>query len=160
VNLISFISIGVITLIGVFTFPLLGKIEDRKISVLKFFNLLNADQIAEVIQRGKEFQSEFEQMNRGSKTFNARDNYDDDEIEIVGDMTAQQLTPRENDIKKSNLPQTNLSSNLTANRHASSANEISNIIKKIRLNDYNRDKRDYLKRKNKEYQKLEANNQL
>ncbi len=101
-NLISFISIGVITLIGVFTFPLLGKIEDRKISVLKFFNLLNADQIAEVIQRGKEFQTEFEQMNRGSKTFNARDNYDDDEIEIVGDMTAHQLTPRENDIKRSN----------------------------------------------------------
>lgn len=48
-NLISFISIGVITLIGVFTFPLLGKIEDRKISVLKFFNLLSAEQIAEII---------------------------------------------------------------------------------------------------------------
>lgn len=45
VNLISFISIGVITLIGVFTFPLLGKIEDRKISVLKFFNLLSVQQI-------------------------------------------------------------------------------------------------------------------
>jgi hypothetical protein len=59
VNLISFISIGVITLIGVFTFPLLGKIEDRKISVLKFFNLLSVDQIAELIQRGKEFQGEF-----------------------------------------------------------------------------------------------------
>ena len=54
-NLISFISIGVITLIGVFTFPLLGKIEDRKISVLKFFNLLSVDQITELIQRGKEF---------------------------------------------------------------------------------------------------------
>jgi hypothetical protein len=60
VNLISFISIGVITLIGVFTFPLLGKIEDRKISVLKFFNLLSVDQITELIQRGKEFQGEFE----------------------------------------------------------------------------------------------------
>lgn len=58
-NLISFISIGVITLIGVFTFPLLGKIEDRKISVLKFFNLLSVDQITELIQRGKEFQGEF-----------------------------------------------------------------------------------------------------
>lgn len=41
INLISFISIGVITLIGIFTFPLLGKIEERKISVLKFFNMLN-----------------------------------------------------------------------------------------------------------------------
>jgi len=60
VNLISFISIGVITLIGIFTFPLLGKIEDRKISVLKFFNLLSVDQITELIQRGKEFQGEFE----------------------------------------------------------------------------------------------------
>ncbi len=45
VNLMSFISIGVITLIGIFTFPLLGKIEDRKISVLKFFNLLSTSQI-------------------------------------------------------------------------------------------------------------------
>jgi hypothetical protein len=45
INLMSFISIGVITLILIFTFPMLGKIEDRKISVLKFFNLLNVDQI-------------------------------------------------------------------------------------------------------------------
>ena len=43
---------------------------------------------------------------------------------------------------------------MPSGRHASSANEISNIIKKIRLNDYNRDKREYLKRKNKEYQKM------
>ena len=43
INLISFISIGMITFIGVFTFPMLGKIEDRKISVLKFFNLLSID---------------------------------------------------------------------------------------------------------------------
>jgi hypothetical protein len=43
INLISFISIGMITFIGIFTFPMLGKIEDRKISVLKFFNLLNID---------------------------------------------------------------------------------------------------------------------
>lgn len=49
---------------------------------------------------------------------------------------------------------------MTGNRHASSANEISNIIKKIRLNDYNRDKRDYLKRKNKDYQKMSSNNLL
>ena len=48
-NLISFISIGVITLIGIFTFPLLGKIEDRKISVLKFFNMLNIEQITELV---------------------------------------------------------------------------------------------------------------
>jgi cytochrome c biogenesis factor len=45
INLISFISIGMITFIGIFTFPMLGKIEDRKISVLKFFNLLNIEQI-------------------------------------------------------------------------------------------------------------------
>jgi len=37
-----------------------------------------------------------------------------------------------------------------------SAHEISNIIKKIRDNDYNRDKKEYLKRKNKEYQKMKA----
>ena len=50
---------------------------------------------------------------------------------------------------------------MPSGRHASSANEISNIIKKIRLNDYNRDKREYLKRKNKEYQKMtNTNNQL
>jgi cytochrome c biogenesis factor len=63
VNLISFISIGVITLIGIFTFPLLGKIEDRKISVLKFFNMLNIEQITELVQRGKDFQVEFEAIN-------------------------------------------------------------------------------------------------
>lgn len=45
INLISFISIGMISFIGVFTFPMLGKIEDRKISVLKFFNILNIEQI-------------------------------------------------------------------------------------------------------------------
>ena len=94
-NLISFISIGVITLIGVFTFPLLGKIEDRKISVLKFFNLLSVDQITELIQRGKEFQGEFEQMTRGNKSISVRDNYDEEEMEIIGDMTAQNLTPRD-----------------------------------------------------------------
>jgi hypothetical protein len=55
VNLISFISIGVITLIGVFSFPLLGKIEDRKISVLKFFNLLKEEKIQEMIDKGREF---------------------------------------------------------------------------------------------------------
>lgn len=57
-----------------------------------------------MIQRGKEFQGEFEQMNRGNKSFNGKDNFDEDEIEIIADMTAQQLTPRENDIVKSNLP--------------------------------------------------------
>ena len=155
-NLISFISIGVITLIGVFTFPLLGKIEDRKISVLKFFNLLSVDQIAEVMQRGKEFQVEFEAMNRGSNKslIEPEDEYFD---VIGGDTTAQNLTPRgEHDIinsnvKKSNMPLTNFSSNITSTQQAGSGNEIANIIKKIRLNDYNRDKREYLKRKNKEY---------
>jgi hypothetical protein len=49
INLISFISIGMITFIGVFTFPMLGKIEDRKISVLKFFNILNIEQIQSLI---------------------------------------------------------------------------------------------------------------
>ena len=55
INLMSFISIGLITLIlliAIYSFilsyrriylPLLGKIEDRKIRVLKFFNLLNLD---------------------------------------------------------------------------------------------------------------------
>lgn len=48
-------------------------------------------------------------MNRGYKGIYAKDNYEEDEIEIIGDMTAQQLTPRENDIKNSNnLPMTNL----------------------------------------------------
>jgi hypothetical protein len=46
VNLISFISVSLITLIGILSFPLLGKIEERKISVLKFFNLLSTEQIA------------------------------------------------------------------------------------------------------------------
>ena len=62
--MISFISIGIITLIGVFTFPLLGKIEDRKISVLKFFNHLSISQIHGLIQRGVEFQTEFASNSR------------------------------------------------------------------------------------------------
>jgi len=37
-----------------------------------------------------------------------------------------------------------------------SAQDIANIIKRIRLNDYNRDKRDYLKRKNREYEKMRS----
>lgn len=96
-------------------------------------------------------------MTRGNKGLSVRDNYEEEEMEIVGDMTAQNLTPREADtnatsnLKKNPLPITNHSSNMPSGRHASSANEISNIIKKIRLNDYNRDKREYLKRKNKEY---------
>lgn len=59
INLISFISIGIISFIGVFTFPMLGKIEDRKISVLKFFNLLSIDQITILIKKGEEYRDEF-----------------------------------------------------------------------------------------------------
>jgi hypothetical protein len=62
INLTSFISIGMITLIGIFTFPMLGKIEDRKISVLKFFNLLNVDQIQNLIRKGEEFREEFSSL--------------------------------------------------------------------------------------------------
>ncbi len=40
-----------------------------------------------------------------------------------------------------------------AENGSGSANEISNIIKKIKDNDYMRDKRDYMKKKKKEYQK-------
>ena len=59
ISLISFISMGIITLVGIFTFPLLGKIEDRKISVLKFFNALSLEQILDMLDRGREFQVEF-----------------------------------------------------------------------------------------------------
>jgi hypothetical protein len=48
-----------ITAIGIFTFPMLGKIEDRKISVLKFFNLLNVEQILSLIQKGEDYREEF-----------------------------------------------------------------------------------------------------
>lgn len=54
-----------ITFIGIFTFPMLGKIEDRKISVLKFFNLLNIDQIQELIKKGEDYQMEFSGLQRG-----------------------------------------------------------------------------------------------
>ena len=64
INLISFISIGMITFIGIFTFPMLGKIEDRKISVLKFFNLLNIEQIQELIKKGEDYQEEFSGLQR------------------------------------------------------------------------------------------------
>jgi hypothetical protein len=48
-----------ITFIGVFTFPMLGKIEDRKISVLKFFNLLSTEQIQTMIKKGEDYREEF-----------------------------------------------------------------------------------------------------
>lgn len=64
INLISFISIGMITFIGVFTFPMLGKIEDRKISVLKFFNLLSIEQILTLIRKGEEYREEFQTLQR------------------------------------------------------------------------------------------------
>lgn len=44
---------------------MLGKIEDRKISVLKFFNLLNIDQIQELIKKGEDYQMEFSGLQRG-----------------------------------------------------------------------------------------------
>jgi hypothetical protein len=53
-------------MIGVITFPLLGKIEDRKISVLKFFNMLSVEQIQDLIAKGREFQVEFESMTRAN----------------------------------------------------------------------------------------------
>ena len=80
-NLISFISIGVITLIGIFTFPLLGKIEDRKISVLKFFNMLNIEQITELVQQGKDFQVEFEAINGQYKASAQRERLEEAEDE-------------------------------------------------------------------------------
>lgn len=64
INLISFISIGIITFIGIFTFPMLGKIEDRKISVLKFFNILSVDQIQVLIQKGEDYRDEFSSLQR------------------------------------------------------------------------------------------------
>lgn len=64
INLTSFISIGVITFIGIFTFPMLGKIEDRKISVLKFFNLLSVEQIVQLIKRGEDYRQEFSSLRR------------------------------------------------------------------------------------------------
>lgn len=34
-------------------------------------------------------------MTRGNKGLSFKDNYEEDEMEIIGDMTAQNLTPRE-----------------------------------------------------------------
>lgn len=65
INLISFISIGIITFIGISTFPMLGKIEDRKISVLKFFNFLSIDMIQDLIKKGEDYRDEFAAMQRG-----------------------------------------------------------------------------------------------
>ena len=55
---------------------MLGKIEDRKISVLKFFNLLNIDQIQELIKKGEEYQEEFAglQRNVNNQSIADRDN--------------------------------------------------------------------------------------
>lgn len=59
VNLLSFITIGIISFVGIFTFPLLGNIEERKISVLKFFNMLTVDQMQVLIKKGEDYRDEF-----------------------------------------------------------------------------------------------------
>lgn len=41
---------------------------------------------------------------------------------------------------------------------SNSGQDITNIIRKIRLNDYNREKREYLKKKNKELERLKLSN--
>jgi len=51
-----------ITFIGISTFPMLGKIEDRKISVLKFFTTLSVEQINNLILKGEEYREEFQDM--------------------------------------------------------------------------------------------------
>eukprot|EP00347_Sterkiella_histriomuscorum_P015474 403356890 len=92
INLMSFISIGIITLIGVFTFPLLGKIEERKISVLKFFNLLNLNQIQIQIDRGREFQDEFNMLSKdANQSKRNEENNDDDDYYDEYDSEEEQL---------------------------------------------------------------------
>ena len=54
-NLISFVSMGLITFIGISSFPLLGKLEDRKINVLRFFNILSIDQINAIIVKAESY---------------------------------------------------------------------------------------------------------
>jgi len=78
INLISFISIGMITFIGVFTFPMLGKIEDRKISVLKFFNLLTVDQIQTIIKKGEDYRDEFQKVQKIGLSFSRSGNIHDE----------------------------------------------------------------------------------
>ncbi|CDW78804.1 pas domain s-box family protein [Stylonychia lemnae] len=105
INLMSFISIGIITLIGVFTFPLLGRIEERKISVLKFFNLLNLEQIQNQINMGREFQEEFNNLsrnmnqnkNKNEYLENDEDYYVEDDSEEYDQQTMQQI---ENNLDK------------------------------------------------------------
>lgn len=67
-----------ISIIGIFTFPMLGKIEDRKISVLKFFNLLNVEQIVILIQKGEEYREEFSSLQRNVNQQD-QENTNDDE---------------------------------------------------------------------------------
>jgi hypothetical protein len=101
INLTSFISIGVITFIGIFTFPMLGKIEDRKISVLKFFNLLSVEQIVALIKRGEDYREEFSSLQRNVNGARIDDTQEEERSEAeMDEMSSRQPSVKSGFSKK------------------------------------------------------------
>lgn len=101
INLTSFISIGVITFIGIFTFPMLGKIEDRKISVLKFFNLLSVEQIVALIKRGEDYREEFSSLQRNVNGARIDDTQEDERSEAeIDELSSRQPSVKSGFSKK------------------------------------------------------------
>jgi len=112
INLTNFISIGVITFIGIFTFPMLGKIEDRKISVLKFFNLLSIEQIVQLIKRGEDYRQEFSSLQRNVNGGRHDETQEDEERSEIDELSSRQPSVKSGFNKKATLAKAGQNKNL------------------------------------------------
>lgn len=54
-NISTFVSIGIVTLIGIIIFPLVSKVIERQYSVIRFFNYLENEVIDKIITDGSVF---------------------------------------------------------------------------------------------------------
>ena len=54
-NIGTFVSIGIVTLIGIIIFPLISKVIERQYSVIRFFNYLDVSAIEKILETGKTF---------------------------------------------------------------------------------------------------------
>eukprot|EP00347_Sterkiella_histriomuscorum_P017246 403350125 len=59
-NISTFVSIGIVTLIGIIIFPLVSKIIERQYSVIRFFNYLDNEAIGKIIEDGSSFQKQLQ----------------------------------------------------------------------------------------------------
>eukprot|EP00347_Sterkiella_histriomuscorum_P015925 403355164 len=59
-NISTFVSIGIVTLIGIIIFPLVSKVIERQYSVIRFFNYLDVEAIDAILAQGNTFQKQLQ----------------------------------------------------------------------------------------------------